>query len=130
MKRQIFGIAFTFLYLVAMLRPLLPIIIYYANYDYIANELCINKDKPYLECNGRCYVNAAMERIFPKGTKNKPVSSLPFSMQDYPVSTLDFYKYKSPIPDETIFSANPDFHKHFVINKYSSTIFKPPRLFS
>ncbi len=110
-----------------MIRPVLPIVIYYVNYDYIANELCINKDKPYLECNGRCYVNAAMKRVFPEGEKSNSESTVPFSMQDYPISPLDFYCYKSPIPEETDFSVNPEFQKHFVIQKYSTSIFKPPR---
>lgn len=25
-------------------------------YDYIKNELCVNKDKPKLNCNGECYL--------------------------------------------------------------------------
>ena len=112
-----------------MVRPLLPIIEYYVNYDYIANELCINKDKPYLECNGRCYVNAAMKRAFPNGQES-PARLPNFSMQDYPISPLDFYKYTSILPDENIFSVNPDYFKHFVITQYSAAIFKPPKYIS
>jgi len=130
LKNQVFGIAFVFFYLMAMVRPMMPIIEYYMNYDYIANELCINKDKPYLECNGRCYVNAAMKRIFPNGNDGKPVSTVPFNMQDYPISTLDFYTYENPILVDTDFSKNPDFANHFVINLYSNSIFKPPRFIS
>jgi hypothetical protein len=25
------------------------------NKDYIANNLCVNRDKPWLHCNGRCF---------------------------------------------------------------------------
>lgn len=29
---------------------------YFVLYDFIKNELCINKDKPKLQCNGKCYL--------------------------------------------------------------------------
>ncbi len=44
-------IAFTML-----LKPLWPVAEYIVNYDYIANVLCENKDKPQLNCDGKCYL--------------------------------------------------------------------------
>ena len=61
MKRQFLGIFFYLLYLLAMVRPVMPIIEYYANYEYIATVLCENKDKPYLECNGKCYLSKELQ---------------------------------------------------------------------
>lgn len=29
---------------------------YVVNYDYISKVLCINKEKPKLECNGKCHL--------------------------------------------------------------------------
>lgn len=29
---------------------------YAAFYDYIKNELCVNREKPELQCNGKCYL--------------------------------------------------------------------------
>ncbi|MFC6858995.1 hypothetical protein [Zunongwangia atlantica] len=34
----------------------MPIFDYIFNYDYIVTELCINKDRPDLACNGKCYL--------------------------------------------------------------------------
>lgn len=39
-----------------LFKPVLPVLEYVVFYDYIKNELCINKDKPELECNGRCHL--------------------------------------------------------------------------
>lgn len=39
-----------------LFKPVIPFIEYLAIYDYIKNELCVNKDKPILECNGTCYL--------------------------------------------------------------------------
>jgi hypothetical protein len=44
------------LYLLALIQPALPIIEYIVNYDYIVDELCENKEKPILTCNGKCYL--------------------------------------------------------------------------
>ncbi len=39
-----------------MIRPLIPITDYLIHYDYIAEKLCKNKNKPLLKCYGSCYV--------------------------------------------------------------------------
>jgi len=33
-----------------------PVVDYAINYDYIVNVLCENKDKPEMQCNGKCYL--------------------------------------------------------------------------
>lgn len=38
------------------IRPVLPLIDYAVNYDYISEKLCENKNKPQLLCNGKCYL--------------------------------------------------------------------------
>lgn len=42
--------------LIMLVKPLWPIMEYVANYDYITNVLCENKDTPQLQCNGKCYL--------------------------------------------------------------------------
>ncbi|MDM1044767.1 hypothetical protein HX004_06790 [Myroides sp. 1354] len=41
-------------------KPVLPVVEYVVLYDYIKNELCVNKDKPELECNGKCHLKKEM----------------------------------------------------------------------
>ncbi|MFI8377902.1 hypothetical protein [Leeuwenhoekiella sp. NPDC079379] len=43
-----------------IMRPVVPVFDYIFNYDYIADELCVNRDKPELNCNGRCYLMQAL----------------------------------------------------------------------
>jgi len=114
--------------MMAMLRPLGPLIVYYINYDYIAEELCENRDKPILECNGRCYLNAMIKRQAPQSENEKPISTVPLNMNDYPISTLDFYRYKSPLEFNFKELILPYFNKHFVISEYRNAIFRPPKL--
>ena len=35
---------------------------FFVNQDYIAQNLCENKDKPELECKGNCHLNKALEK--------------------------------------------------------------------
>ncbi len=39
-----------------LVKPLWPVVEYVVNYDYIVNVLCDNKDKPQLNCEGKCYL--------------------------------------------------------------------------
>lgn len=43
-------------------RPLIPLMEYAVNYDYISTTLCVNKSKPELHCNGKCYVSKELAK--------------------------------------------------------------------
>jgi hypothetical protein len=48
-----------------MIRPHYPVLDYLVNYDYIATQLCENKDQPILDCNGKCYLIKELEKSNP-----------------------------------------------------------------
>lgn len=56
LQRQILSALFLALYVVAILRPFSPYVNYYLNKEQITEEKCVNKDKPKLECDGKCYL--------------------------------------------------------------------------
>ena len=127
MKEQFFGIFFYLLYLLAMVRPLIPIIEYHVNYDYIVNILCENKDRPYLECNGKCYLKKQLRKINHSNHDHK--STIPqINLDDYPISPLDHFSYQIKEFKEFI-------PKHLHAFKctsqdYCENILKPPQLVS
>lgn len=43
-------------YLSSLLAPVAPLAGYWLNREYIAQELCVNRDKPALCCQGACYL--------------------------------------------------------------------------
>ncbi len=48
------------LFAIFALRPVINVgnVLYYElNIDYIVETYCINKDKPKLQCNGKCYLS-------------------------------------------------------------------------
>lgn len=37
-------------------KPIIPLASYVIQYDYIVNELCVNKDDASKNCNGKCHL--------------------------------------------------------------------------
>jgi len=81
--RSAVAIGFIILYLVALCRPVAPLIEYYANQEYFAKVLCINRDKPQLQCNGKCIL---MQKLKKAVEPSAPSSTLPkVNFEDYPI---------------------------------------------
>ena len=67
MKKILFLLA-----LFMLLKPILPVIDYVVNYEYITKVLCVNKAKPKLQCNGKCHL---MKELAKASESEKPISS-------------------------------------------------------
>ena len=80
MKSKISIYFFVALYMIAMLRPIAPFVEYAINYDYISKVLCINKDKPELECNGKCQLMKKLEK-----QQEEDYKLLRITIEDYPI---------------------------------------------
>ena len=127
MKNQFFGILFYLLYLLAMIRPLVPIIEYHANYDYIANVLCENRDRPYLDCNGKCYLEKQLKKTNHDNHDHK--STIPqINFDDYPVSPIDQYSYQ--FKDFKEFDVVKQFVENQNSQEYHTSLLKPPQVIS
>ncbi len=67
MNKIIIIVALTF-----FLKPILPVIDYIVNYEYISTVLCENKDKPELECCGKCHLKKELANA---SENEKPINS-------------------------------------------------------
>nr|WP_294933780.1 hypothetical protein [uncultured Flavobacterium sp.] len=67
MKKAIVIVVFLF-----VMKPILPVLEYVFNYDYIVKELCENKAKPEMKCNGKCHL---MKELAKASESDNPVSS-------------------------------------------------------
>lgn len=122
LKKHGLPILFTFLYVMAMLRPVLPVFDYIVNQDYIAEYLCINKDKPMLNCNGKCYLSMMIQE-----EQNEKKHNLPaIDLKEYPIGFVDilFCDFseqiitKKALPFMLIREPNP----------YVGSVFHPPNV--
>jgi hypothetical protein len=127
MKTQVLSIFFYLLYLLAMVRPLVPIMEYYANYDYIATVLCENKDKPYLECNGKCYLQKQLKEVNHDNHEHK--STIPqINFDDYPISPLDQFSYQLKVFKEL--NSEKSYYVNYTSQDFFKSVFKPPQVIS
>ncbi|HLV63047.1 hypothetical protein [Galbibacter sp.] len=121
MKTRWVPISFTFLYVLAMLKPVMPVFDYVINQDYIAEYLCINKDKPAMDCNGKCYLMEMLEAENQQKKQNIPAIDL----REYPIGFVNVLH----IPALTHISIKPTInafysqHYNFLFNH---TLFQPP----
>ncbi len=57
-------------YLVSIFKVFQPFIDYKINYEYISEVLCINKEKPSLNCNGKCHLKKELDKAAKEEKKN------------------------------------------------------------
>ena len=55
-----------------LIKPVIPVIDYMANYEYISTQLCENIEKPELKCNGKCHL---MKELSKASENEKPINS-------------------------------------------------------
>lgn len=104
-------------------RPIMPVYNYIVNYEYIVENLCENKDKPELSCNGKCYLAKELSKTEKQSTQTVAK-----------INTIDIFVPNDILSFENRSEYNPvtEFISEY-INLYNSryifTIFHPP-LFS
>jgi hypothetical protein len=70
--KKAISISLIFLLCYSGMRPTFPLFQYIINYDYIAEVLCINKEKKVLQCNGKCQLTKEILKNESDGTSEYP----------------------------------------------------------
>ena len=124
MKKLIITHLLLNLYLLVLIQPALPVLEYLINYDYIVNELCENRDKPVMACNGKCYLGDQVEK------------QLNLEHQDQvPLPPQIDYKQFIPLSDDVVADAlvpdskplsKPLYSNSLKESTFSEAILRPP----
>ncbi len=109
-----------------LFKPVLPVVEYVVFYDYIKNELCVNKDKPSIGCNGKCHLAKELANASDSG-KDKAKSNFASAQMQ-----IIFFQN---VLEEVAFLAVPKYLTE-VFSNYSNSykftfaisLFKPPVL--
>ncbi len=99
------------------------IVWYEANIDYVATELCKNKDKPELQCNGKCYLKKQLNKVDDtQQDKQQPVKKVKSELPEYIASTteISFSSFYTDVTSQ--YAQYNDLYQHRVI----TSIFHPP----
>ena len=106
-----------FLLILAMQVPLMnqwgAVAYYRINQDYIAKNLCVNRDKPMMNCNGQCFLAKKLQ-----AAEDKEQKSNSERLDKMPEVVLSFQAIQS------VFTARFP-ASEFVENHFSSTEFSP-----
>jgi hypothetical protein len=95
------------------------------NHKYIAENLCINRDKPWLHCNGKCYFMRRIKQAEENEKKQEAKDNLSrlevsFFQEPYRVTFIE------PVILETNQNTFPRYTYQYH-NAYIGTIFRPPK---
>ncbi len=104
-----------------MAKPILPLAEYIIYEDYIAEFLCINKDKIELQCNGKCYL---MQRLSEQNEEKK--QNLPkITLEEYPIGFVELMHCNSKEALQLESLSDFDYANSYTFLFFSSS-FHPP----
>lgn len=95
------------------------------NQKYIAEKLCVNKDKPWMHCNGRCYLMNKVKQA-EENEKKQANKDLRTNLQ------ITWYFQPSGMIEKPAVTDGiaRNFKIHYTsryINQYTASIFRPPK---
>ncbi len=112
------------LYLLIIFQPLIPIVIYHVNYNFIVKNECVNRDKPWMHCNGKCYLHKQLDDVFEGNQKHPQTLSLrDFKFSEFTEQSTDF---SCVCPVFVFEKPGVFFHNHYHFRPFSN-IFRPPQ---
>ena len=101
---------------------------FYNNQVELAAKYCVNKKKPMLHCDGKCYLAKQLKKLEQEEKKNQPVPKMPLKLKEnvwnsdsqvitaFEANTIDILSKKT-----TVF-----FYQNTELNSFSGSVFHPP----
>ena len=124
MKKLLLTHLFLNLYLLALIQPALPVLDYLLNYDYIVTELCENRDKPILTCNGKCYLEKQVKQQL--NLTHSDEAPVPPKVDFEKIVSLKYKKFTYQLFDENITKNNTFFYISLIERDFTNSLFRPP----
>lgn len=124
MKKLVSGILLSYLILLLAFKDVILYLQLQANRDFIAEVLCINKDKPMVMCYGSCYINKTIrdnqdkEQHTPNPIKQKKIDFI-----DQRVAIAAFSRSNTPSGGKRLIA----YRKSLSGMLLAYDIFHPPR---
>ena len=123
MLRRLITYFLLFSILSVSLAPAFIVAGFELNRDYIGTTLCINRDKPQLHCNGKCYLMKKLKAA----EENERKENTRLKMENF----SGYFDINTFTTLKTRFFMVSDFkpvirYTSFYISRVSGSIFKPP----
>ncbi|RPD99992.1 hypothetical protein EGM88_01645 [Aureibaculum marinum] len=117
-------IAALILSLYLLFKPMIPLLEYAAFYDYIKNELCVNKDIPESTCDGKCYLAKQLAKASDSEKDNEKDHSfiVEYSIVFFQKIIINcLFPFSTELTNKLIATYNKIYKFHYI-----NTIFHPP----
>lgn len=119
MVQRVFSVFMAFLFLLIVTQRAWIIVHFKLNQEVIVQKLCINKDKPELQCQGLCFLKKELQKTENKDMEtisvNKDFEMLPVPSFEFETKTKQMEIGLETIHYTVLFPSNP-----------SIEILKPP----
>lgn len=127
MLRKSFAIFFLFVYSLVLFKPLFPIIDYAINKEYIAKNLCENRNKPKMNCNGKCHLMKQLKKanatIPSDGNTTKDSSN----QEENCVHVSSYFVFNAEFQTSQVNNSYIHTFKSKLPSNYLKDIFHPPQ---
>lgn len=99
---------------------------FYKNQVELAAKYCVNKKKPMLHCNGKCYLAKQLKQL-EQEEESTPVPKMPLNLKEqiWTVSEMNV-AYFEMIAIETQVKSATFHYLSYPLRTYASSIFHPP----
>ena len=127
MLRKSFAIFFLCVYSLVVLKPLFPLVDYALNKEYIAKNLCENRDKPKLNCNGKCHLMKQLKKAGADVPADGNTTKGSSNQEENVVHVGSVFQFKI---QDSIFNISPCYINtlsNTLPSSYLADIFHPPR---
>jgi hypothetical protein len=88
--KRLTAIAFIFLLSAQCIFKLTIITYFQTNRDYIAEVLCVNKEKPMTMCNGQCFLDRNLSLADDDSPKQSPATKLSVETSLFIINSVQF----------------------------------------
>ncbi|HBK83634.1 MAG TPA: hypothetical protein DDZ41_08565 [Flavobacterium sp.] len=113
-----------------LIKPVLPVIDYVINYEYITTKLCKNIDKPILKCNGKCHLAKELAKAAQTENPLKSDKKQTFKFEIEVLFCKSISNDNSPLVLNLTINKTTDFYSNLYLSQNLSSVFHPPSFVS
>jgi hypothetical protein len=128
MLRKSFAIFFLCVYSLVLLKPLFPFLDYAINKEYISKNLCENRNKPKLNCNGKCHLMKQLKKANAENPTEGNTAKGSSGQEENCFHVNSLFDFNA---NQASFQTASLFYIHTISNKlpssYLQDIFRPPQ---
>ena len=127
MLRKSFAIFFLCVYSLVLLKPLFPFIDYVVNKEYITKNLCENRNKPKLNCNGKCHLMKQLKKAGVETTTDSNTTKGSSNQEENCFHITSLFSFNAAILTPQSSNSYLRTFKSTLPSNYLKDIFHPPQ---